>query len=58
MEKDLGEGQFSFCYCCVVFNDVFSLLLLLSSITYFQVDFTISGLTCPDASIAFDTDFG
>ena len=37
---------------------IFLLLLLnLSSMTYFQVDFTISGLTCSDASIAFDTDF-
>ena len=47
-----------FPFVTVVFNDTFFLLLLLSSKTYFQVDFTISGLTCPDASIAFDTDFG
>ena len=54
MEKDLGEGKFSF-RCSVYLLDLFKVCFLQPS--YFQVDFTISGLTCSDASIAFDTDF-
>ena len=30
---------------------------IFSCYTFFQVDFTIPGLTCPETSIAFDTDF-
>ena len=60
MERDLGEGLiFVFSWLeFLIFVDHSLKIFNVHMSASFQVDFTIPGLTCPDASIAFDTDFG
>lgn len=49
MERDLGEALIKYFLKFICSTFIFSCFL--------QVDFTIPGLTCPETSIAFDTDF-
>ena len=62
MERDLGEGLIL--WWNILWISVDYLLFSISHICWpgltmfiFQVDFSIPGLTCPETSIAFDTDF-